>query len=120
MLAVRLEDVREKEKYPYLARVEKLIRDQGFDVRRADLDDVKRLMAVYFVQDFTSEHYDDFDGQRWVEWTGVQADRKAPDSASQEAAVKEFLDLAAPSVLRVRGAGISGFDHGTGPFAQAG
>lgn len=65
-----------------------------------DLDDVKRLMAVYFVQDFTSEHYDDFDGQRWVEWTGVQADRKAPDSASQEAAVKEFLDLAAPSVLR--------------------
>ena len=96
----RLEAVREKEKYPYLARVEKLIRDQGFDVRRADLDDVKRLMAVYFVQDFTSEHYDDFDGQRWVEWTGVQADRKAPDSASQEAAVKEFLDLAAPSVLR--------------------
>ena len=80
--------------------MEKLIRDQGFDVRRADLDDVKRLMAVYFVQDFTSEHYDDFDGQRWVEWTGVQADRKAPDSASQEAAVKEFLDLAAPSVLR--------------------
>ena len=58
---------------------EKLIRDQGFDVRRADLDDVKRLMAVYFVQDFKSEHYDDFDGQRWVEWTGVQADRKAPD-----------------------------------------
>ncbi len=100
VLAVRLEAVREKEKYPYLARVEKLIRDQGFDVRRADLDDVKRLMAVYFVQDFTSEHYDDFDGQRWVEWTGVQADRKAPDSASQEAAVKEFLDLAAPSVLR--------------------
>ena len=38
--------------------------------------------------------------RRWVEWTGVQADRKAPDSASQEAAVKEFLDLAAPSVLR--------------------
>ena len=100
VLAVQLEAVREKEKYPYLARVEKLIRDQGFDVRRADLDDVKRLMAVYFVQDFTSEHYDDFDGQRWVEWTGVQADRKAPDSASQEAAVKEFLDLAAPSVLR--------------------
>ena len=100
VLAVRLEAVREKQKYPYLARVEKLIRDQGFDVRRADLDDVKRLMAVYFVQDFTSEHYDDFDGQRWVEWTGVQADRKAPDSASQEAAVKEFLDLAAPSVLR--------------------
>lgn len=57
VLAVRLEAVREKEKYPYLARVEKLIRDQGFDVRRADLDDVKRLMAVYFVQDFTSEHY---------------------------------------------------------------
>ena len=83
VLAVRLEAVREKEKYPYLARMEKLIRDQGFDVRRADLDDVKRLMAVYFVQDFTSEHYDDFDGQRWVEWTGVQADRKAPDSASQ-------------------------------------
>ena len=49
---------------------DRLIRDQGFDVRRADLDDVKRLMAVYFVQDFTSEHYDDFDGQRWVEWTG--------------------------------------------------
>ena len=43
VLAVRLEAVREKEKYPYLARVEKLIRDQGFDVRRADLALIHRF-----------------------------------------------------------------------------
>ena len=135
VLAVRLEDVREKEKYPYLARVEKLIRDQGFDVRRADLDDVKRLMAVYFVQDFTSEHYDDFDGQRWVEWTGRAGGQKSAGQCVAGSGGQGISGPAAPSVLRfetdrficgkyipvrVWAAGISGFDHGTGPFAQAG
>ena len=55
-------------------------------------------MILY--RDFTSEHYDDLTASGG--WNGRVCRRtgKAPDSVSQEAAVKEFLDLAAPSVLR--------------------
>lgn len=100
-VAVRLSMLKEKEKYPYLTRVENLIAKQGFEVRRADVDDVKRLMAVYFVQDFTSEHYDDYDGERWVTWRQEDgaADKKAPSDALEEDSIKEFLDMASPSIL---------------------
>ena len=51
---------------PYLARIEKNIKDSGFITRRASEQDIKRLLAVYFEQNATTEHYDSFDGERWV------------------------------------------------------
>lgn len=99
-VAVRLSAIKDKEKYPYLSRVEKILSGQGFEVRRADTDDVKRLLAVYFVQDFTSEHYDDYDGERWVTWQQESADKKAPDAVTQDDTIKDFLTMASPSVLQ--------------------
>ena len=37
------------------------IRDCGFHVRIAEDQDVKRLLAVYYQQDVTTEHVDSFD-----------------------------------------------------------
>lgn len=56
----------ETELLPYLARIEKNIRDSGFITRRAGEQDIKRMLAVYFEQNVTTEHYDDYDGERWV------------------------------------------------------
>ncbi len=50
----------------HLRQTEKHIRDLGFQVRMADPQDIKRLLAVYYQQDVTTDHFDDYDGERWV------------------------------------------------------
>ena len=65
-IVVRLKNQNEKEVFPYLNRIEKTIRDQGFAVKRADREDIKRLIAVYFEQNVTQETFEEHDGDRWV------------------------------------------------------
>jgi len=66
MIILRLHDEKESEVFPYLNRIEKILREQGFTVKRACKDDIKRLLAVYFEQNVTTERFEDFDGERWV------------------------------------------------------
>ncbi len=47
----------------YLKQLEKRIRDCGFHVRMAEDQDMKRLLAVYYQQDVTTEHFESFDGE---------------------------------------------------------
>ncbi len=47
----------------YLSQIEKRIRDCGFHVRIAEEQDMKRLLAVYYQQDVTTEHFESFDGE---------------------------------------------------------
>lgn len=46
-----------------LAALEKHIRDCGFHVRMAAEADIKRLLAVYYQQDVTTEIFENFDGE---------------------------------------------------------
>ncbi len=66
LIAIRLKQEKEKEVHPYLSRIEKLLKDQGFSVKRADREDIKRILAVYFEQNVTTERFEDFDGERWI------------------------------------------------------
>ena len=54
-----------------LSRMVKDIRDCGFHVRAAEEQDVKRLLAVYYQQDVTTEHFDNYDGESVVNENGV-------------------------------------------------
>jgi hypothetical protein len=47
-------------------RIEKILKEQGFESKRATKDDVKRILAVYFSQNVVTEQFDDMDGERWV------------------------------------------------------
>ena len=47
-------------------QLEKRIHDLGFRVRLAEEQDVKRLLAVYYQQDVTTEWFEDYDGERAV------------------------------------------------------
>lgn len=49
-----------------LTRMEKDIREWGFHVRLAREQDVKRLLAVYYQQDVTTEYFEGFDGENAV------------------------------------------------------
>ena len=51
---------------PYLSRIEKSLKDQGFTARRADNADIKRLLGVYYEQNVTTDKFEDYDGERWV------------------------------------------------------
>ena len=49
-----------------LRQLEKTICDHGLRVRLAEEQDVKRLLAIYYRQDLTTEVFRDFDGEEYV------------------------------------------------------
>ena len=98
VLLVRPRGIDEKEIYPYLNRLEKMIREQQFTVRRADREDLKRILAVYFAGDTVSEGYDDFDGQRWLMKDG-RSDYRSASVMDEAKVLQTFLDLIAPAAV---------------------
>ena len=66
LIIIRLKNEKESNVFPYLSRIEKSLKDQGFATRRADNTDIKRLLGVYYEQNVTTEKYEDYDGERWV------------------------------------------------------
>ena len=66
LIIIRLRNEKETDVFPYLSRIEKSLKDQGFISKRADENDIKRILGVYFEQNVTTDKYEDFDGQRWV------------------------------------------------------
>ena len=65
-IIVRLRNEKVSEIFPYLSRIEKTIKDNGFSVSRAGEQEIKRMLGIYFEQDVTTEQYEDYDGDRWV------------------------------------------------------
>ena len=49
-----------------LRQLEKAICDHGLRVRLAEEQDVKRLLAIYYRQDLTTEVFRDFDGEEYM------------------------------------------------------
>ena len=49
-----------------LRQLEKSICDRGLSVRLAEEQDIKRLLAIYYQQDLTTEAFRDFDGEEFV------------------------------------------------------
>ena len=65
LILIRLKGEKETEVFPYLSRIEKSLKEQGFSVKRAGREDIKRILAVYYEQNVTTERFEDFDGERW-------------------------------------------------------
>lgn len=66
LLIIRLKDKKEPDIFPYLSRIEKSLKEQSFSVKRAGKEDIKRILAVYYEQNVTTEKFEDFDGERWI------------------------------------------------------
>lgn len=65
-ILVRLQGKKESDVFSYLSRIEKSIKDNGFTVRRATEQALKRMLGVYFEQNVTTERFEDHDGERWI------------------------------------------------------
>lgn len=66
LIIIRLKNEKESDVLPYLSRIEKGLKDQGFTARRAGNADIKRMLGVYYEQNVTTEKYEDYDGERWI------------------------------------------------------
>ena len=70
LFVVRLRNESDEQSFANLNRIEKLINEQGFDCKRAERDDVKRILARYFGVGQTDAPIDDTDGEtvvrKWV------------------------------------------------------
>ncbi len=66
LIIIRLRNERESDVQPYLSRIEKSLKDQGFTASKASEPDIKRMLGVYYEQNVTTESFEDLDGERWV------------------------------------------------------
>jgi len=66
LLIIRLRNHKEHEIFPYLNRIDRMLTEQGFKSKRAEEEDIKRILGVYFEQNVTTETFEDFDGERWI------------------------------------------------------
>ncbi len=66
LLLVRTRNLKEKELFAHLNRVEKIVLENGITVARLGKDGIKTLLAVYFEQNTTNEKFEDIDGERWM------------------------------------------------------
>lgn len=66
LIIIRLRDEKESNILPYLSRIEKSLKDQEFATRRADNQDIKRLLGVYYEQNVTTDKYEDYGREIWI------------------------------------------------------
>lgn len=67
LLCVRVRPNDQVEVIQLVHRIEKLIKLQNITVVRADKEDIKNMLAVYFEQNVTNDRFEDRDGMRWYE-----------------------------------------------------
>ena len=62
MFSIRFRKEKEEQIFNQINRVEKAIFEQGFEVRRATKEDMKRILAIYFESSMQGELIPDVDG----------------------------------------------------------
>lgn len=66
LFCLRIRQEKNHDLLPYLNRIEKMMQMQGLSVRRCDKEEIKKILAIYFEQNVTSDYFEDLDGERWV------------------------------------------------------
>lgn len=64
---VRCRNMKPEQVFAEMNRVEKIIADQGFDVKRMSKEDIKRFLAIYFDASYTGELMPDIDGAQYFD-----------------------------------------------------
>ncbi len=70
LFMARLKSQKEKQTFDTVNRIEKVISEQGFEVRRMRKPDIKRFLALYFEASMNGEQMPDVDGEQFYELEG--------------------------------------------------
>ena len=65
-------------------RLEKIISEQGFEVRRLKKSDIKRFLALYFDASFSGEQIPDSDGEQFSEYMDLYSAPEKPELQTNE------------------------------------
>ena len=65
LLAVRIKQNDQVETVALIHSIEKLIKLQNLQVEKANKEQIKNMLAVYFEQNVTSDQFEDYEGMRW-------------------------------------------------------
>lgn len=76
LFIARLKNQKDKQTFDTANRIEKVISEQGFEVRRMKKADIKRFLALYFDASMNGEQMPDGDGEQFYE---VDDDEEAAD-----------------------------------------
>lgn len=63
MFSIRFRKEKEEQIFNQVNRVQKAIAEQGFELKRADKEDIKRFLAIYFEASMQGEQIPDIDGE---------------------------------------------------------
>lgn len=75
-LSARLKNQKDKQSFDAANRIEKVISEQGFEVRRMRKADIKRFLALYFEASMNGEQMPDIDGEQFC---GIDDGEKTED-----------------------------------------
>ena len=69
LFTARIKASKEKQVFDIANRIEKIISEQGFEVKRMKKADIKRFLALYFEASMQGEQMPDADGEQYYEVT---------------------------------------------------
>lgn len=72
LFIARLKGQKDKQTFDTANRVEKVIVEQGFEVRRMKKEDIKRFLALYFDASLSGERMPDIDGEQYFQLDSLQ------------------------------------------------
>lgn len=68
LFIARLKNTKDKQTFDTANRIEKVISEQGFEVRRMNKADIKRFLALYFDASMNGEQLPDTDGEQFFDF----------------------------------------------------
>jgi hypothetical protein len=99
LFITRVKGLTEEQIFNHVNRTEKVIAEQGFEVRRLKKPDIKRLIALYFGASMNGEQMGDYDGETHLRQ--FKKGKKELTAEEKEAlAVKSFFDCILPGTIK--------------------
>ena len=97
--SVRVKNGNDEQTFNQVNRVEKIISEQSFEVKRLKKGDIKRLLGIYFGASMNGELMGDHDGE--IHLRKLKKGKKELTAEEKEAlAVKSFFDMILPSTIK--------------------
>ena len=69
-LIVKCKNIKDEQIFSYINRCEKIISDQGFEIKRMQKPDIKKMLGIYFDMAARAEDMPDIDGLQYFDLKG--------------------------------------------------
>ena len=76
LFTVRVKNQKEKQVFETANHVEKILAEQGFEVRRMTKGDIKRFLALYFDSSLQGEQMPDADGEQFFDLSKLRKEKE--------------------------------------------